>query len=341
MDIRGLIIRKLNKKGEVRSSDIVKATGLSRTYINRFFQQLRNEGKITLLGKANRARYVIATERAVSQAKMGITSIKRILRNEGLSEDRVLDDIKRRTGIFLGIRKNIADILYYAFTEMLNNAIEHSGSKKIEVSMEKDKAGMQFHVFDQGIGIFTSIMQKRRINSDMEAIQDLIKGKLTTSPEAHTGEGIFFTSKVATVLTIRSSRKKIIFDNLINDIFIKDIKNIDGTKINFSISFDSKKELGDIFGQYADDSFEFSKTKVTVKLYRTGSRYISRSQARRILSGLDKFKTIILDFHNVETVGQGFADEVFRVWKLRYPKITMVTQNANQNVGFMINRALA
>ena len=72
-----------------------------------------------------------------------------------------------------------------------------------------------------------------------------------------------------------------------------------------------------------------------------GTEYISRSQARRILGGLDKFRTVILDFKNVKTVGQGFADEVFRVWKRHYPNIDIVTKNANENITFMIKRALA
>ena len=55
------------------------------------------------------------------------------------------------------------------------------------------------------------------------------------------------------------------------------------------------------------------------------------------MSGLDKFKTILLDFKNVETVGQGFADEVFRVWKSRHPGIEIIVKNANDNVQFMIN----
>ena len=54
-------------------------------------------------------------------------------------------------------------------------------------------------------------MKKKNLNSEMEAIQDLLKGKQTTAPEAHSGEGIFFTSKVSSVLTIQSSHKKLIY----------------------------------------------------------------------------------------------------------------------------------
>jgi len=340
MDICKLIIDRLDKKGEVRTPDIVKATGFSRTYINRFLQQLREEGQIILLGKANRTRYVLATEQAVTKSRKSILKVHRILYNKDLYEDVVLDDIKRDAGIFLEIPKNISNILNYVFLEILNNAIEHSQSKKIEITMEKGRSSIRFDIIDMGVGIFDNIMQKRNLHSRMEAIQDLLKGKQSTAPEAHSGEGIFFTSKAAEVFTLQSSCKKLIFNNLLNDIFIKDIKPRVGTKATFSISLSSKKLLANIFKQYTDDSFEFSKTRVTVKLYKMGSEYISRSQARRILSGLNKFKTIMLDFKDVKVAGQGFVDEVFRVWKLRYPYIAISPKNANENIKFMINRAL-
>ena len=243
------------------------------------------------------------------------------------------------TGILKGIPDHVFDIVYYAFTEMLNNAIEHSMSKNISLTMRKGKDDIKFRIIDKGIGIFNNIMQKKHLKDIMEAIQDLTKGKLSTAPEAHTGEGIFFTSKIGSELIIESSRKKIIFDNTLNDIFIKDKRNIEGTRVSFTVGLNAEKKLENVFRQYTDDSLEFNKTRVRVILYKEGSKLISRSQARRILSGLNKFKTVTLDFENVDTVGQGFADEIFRVWKKRHPDIAVIPENANENVRFMINRA--
>lgn len=341
MDVRKLILDLLKKNGEVKTSDIVKATEFSRTYVNRFFQQLRDEGKIILIGKANKARYIRATEQEVISVKKKILTITRILQNVNLFEDTVLAGIKKNTGIFMEMPKNISHILDYAFSEMLNNAIEHSSSKTIKVTMQKDKEGISFDVVDWGVGIFNNIIRKKKLQNTMEAIQDLLKGKQTTAPQMHSGEGIFFTSKVADVLVIQSSRKKLVFNNFLDDIFIRDIRDVTGTKVSFSINVDSQRHLDDIFRQYADSSFEFSKTQVTVRLYKMESQYISRSQARRIVSGLDKFKTITLDFKDIKMIGQGFADEIFRVWKLSYPNISIIPINANENVEFMINRAKA
>ena len=232
---------------------------------------------------------------------------------------------------------SISDILAYAFLEMLNNAIEHSNSKTVNVEFCRGPKSAFFKIIDKGVGIFNNIKSKKKLKNEKEAIEDLLKGKQTTEPQAHSGEGIFFTSKVATAFTIQSNTKKIVFDNLIKDVFIKDSKPTKGTKIYFSILLDSKNNLREVFNKYSDDSFKFNKTEVKARLYKSDTEYISRSQARRILSGLDKFKTILLDFKNVETVGQGFADEVFRVWKSRHPGIEIIVKNANDNVQFMIN----
>ena len=339
MNIRKLITDKIHAKGSVRASEIIKLTGFSRAYINRFFQELRDDGKIVLLGNANKAIYVPANQAEISRAKEKITHVHKMLRNEKLSEDIVLEGIKKKTGIFFEMPKNVSDIINYAFSEMLNNAIEHSQSDTIEIAMKKEKNIISFNVRDKGIGIFQNIMQKKNLQNTMEAIQDLMKGKQTTAPEAHSGEGIFFTSKAADVLTIRSSDKKLIFDNLIGDIFVKSGKNFAGTKITFNTNTSSPTQLDQIFRQYTDESFEFSKTSVTVNLYKMGSEQISRSQARRVLSGLDGFKTVTLDFKGIDTIGQGFADEVFRIWKKRHPGTTLISKNANENVEFMEKRA--
>ena len=128
VNVARLIIGALKEKGRIKASAIVKKTGFSRTYVNRFFQQLQEEGKIVLVGKANTARYILADRLAVARTKRGITAFRRFLRNSNLSEDIVLDEIIKNTGIFYGVPKNVSRILSYAFTEMLNNAIEHSRS---------------------------------------------------------------------------------------------------------------------------------------------------------------------------------------------------------------------
>ena len=71
--------------------------------------------------------------------------------------------------------------------------------------------------------------------------------------------------------------------------------------------------------------------------YKSGV-FVSRSQARRVLSGLEKFRVVILDFDRVSMIGQAFADEIFRVFNIKYPNIDIRPENANSSVLFMIDR---
>jgi len=68
--------------------------------------------------------------------------------------------------------------------------------------------------------------------------------------------------------------------------------------------------------------------------------FVSRSEARRLLTGLGKFDEIQLDFEKVEAVGQGFVDEIFRVWALDNLDKKIVPINMNDAVSFMVNRGI-
>lgn len=98
----------------------------------------------------------------------------------------------------------------------------------------------------------------------------------------------------------------------------------------------------EIFDEYTSDDFVFNKTKITVHLAKDylGHDFVSRSLAKRILMNVEKFKIIVLDFENIDNIGQGFADEVFRVFKNKNPDITIVPVNMNEEIEFMINRAM-
>ncbi len=339
MDINGMILSEIEKNGSVRAADIVARTGFSRAYINRFFRRLREDGKIALVGKADAARYV---NTSVKGPAGRVSAVHLMLCNVSLEEDAVLERLKRVPGIFDGLNANVAAIFSYAFTEILNNAIEHSSTKLIDVKVSRSDGTVSFEVADTGVGIFNRIKEMRGFSSDMEAVQDLLKGKLTTAPAAHSGEGIFFSSKAADTMVIQSALKKIVFDNMADDLFVKDMgKYRRGTRVKFSVKEDSVKDLGGIFRKYTDGSFDFSATGVKVRLYAEGAEYLSRSQARRILSGLEKFRRVELDFAGVDAVGQAFADEIFRVWKNAHAAVEIVPLNASENVIFMIKRALA
>lgn len=67
-------------------------------------------------------------------------------------------------------------------------------------------------------------------------------------------------------------------------------------------------------------------------------KLITRSQAKRLLEGVEKFETVVFDFEQVKTVGQAFADEIFRVFRNQHPDIKLIPANASENVQKMISR---
>ncbi len=335
--LRQTILNEVSSKGKARTTEIARKTGLSRTYVHRLLQQMENEGTLRLVGKANQARYVRADKRSLDKALSSQLSFHSVLPNENLEEDRVLARIRAETGIFRGMPENVARIVDYGFSEMLNNAIEHSESAMVDVRMARSPSRITFAVVDRGIGILQNIMRKRGLRSEQEAVQDLLKGKQTTMPDRHSGEGIFFTSRVADGFTIRSSDKKILFDNHIPDVFVRTMRQTKGTRVDFWIALDSPRNLTDVFREFAGEEMTFDRTRVSIALYSAEPGYVSRSQARRLLSGLESFREIVLDFARVNLVGQAFADEIFRVWKTQYPGITIRVENASPDVQAMLS----
>ncbi|MCK5059766.1 MAG: DUF4325 domain-containing protein [Candidatus Pacebacteria bacterium] len=338
------ILKIAQEKGIIKSRNIAGSFGVSRQYANKLISNLVEEKKLIKLGSTRSARY--ATVEYIQEHPDVTPNIyTRQLVNKGLEEHIVLDDIEHRFLPFSRFSENIKSIFTYAFSEMLNNAIEHSGSKKINVSVSLNDDELSFAVDDFGVGVYRNIMKKRHLKSEMEAIQDLLKGKMTTEPKLHSGEGIFFTSKVGDEFILDSYGYQFIANNKIDDIFVKKVKGQkQGTKVTFRINIDDRHHLNDIFRKYTDTGvggeYGFDKTEVYVRLYIAGGVHISRSQARRVLSGLEKFKVVALDYENVPMVGQAFADEIYRVFQKKHPSIKIENLHMNEAVRFMVDRAI-
>lgn len=326
-------IREELKKAPLSVSELASKLGLSRVYVNKKLSELLAEGLVEKqrLGKS-----------VVYSVREGKTLLNLVLRTEEAQEDEILRRI-RRTEIFnTEVSESARSIFEYAFPEMLNNAIEHSQSEKIWTKVEIVDGKLKFIVRDFGIGAFRNVKQNFQLETEFDAIREIMKGRNTTAPRAHSGMGIFFTSKVADRLEIKSFDVDFLVDNELDDTFIRELQQeTEGTEVKFEIKIDSEKSVSGIFQSFSVDPEEgdFDKTEIKVKLYRYGTVYVSRSQARAMLIRLDKFKKIILDFSDVEDVGQAFADEIFRVYKMAHPEIEIEYRNANQAVEFMIKLA--
>lgn len=331
------ILKFAQAHAKFRTSEVVSGLSdkYSRTYISKKMNFLYKKGLLMRAGSGPHVYYALP-----NKAKVLLNKAHRRVRNIRLKEHEIMEDLIKKTPFLTDLKENISSIFDYAFSEMLNNAIEHSKSKWIEIDVEENRADLTFVIRDFGIGAFRSVKEKRSLESELAAIQDLLKGKVTTQPRSHSGEGIFFTSKVAGVFTLESYEYQLKIDNEIKDIFVGEIESVKGTKVTFKISLKSDRHLNDVFRDYQSepDSYAFDKTEVHIRLYKMGTIHVSRSQARRVLAGLDKFKKVVLDFDRVPAVGQAFVDEIFRVFIQKHPKIELSPVNMNEAVKFMIGR---
>jgi anti-sigma regulatory factor (Ser/Thr protein kinase) len=326
--IRGYIEKHTSATGP----ELAKYLGISRQAVSLHLRKLIAAGEIFKTGSTRAARYFPADAAPESRR------VRRELSLEGLDEGRVYEQV----AITLNLSRlpaNVEAIVNYAFTEMLNNAIDHSKAERCEIEVELDATRIRFSVRDAGIGAFHSIAEKFGLEDEQAAMVELIKGKTTTLPSAHSGEGIFFTSRSADWFSLRSHRLQIEWDRDRGDVFVSNPRFLAGTLVQFALLRDSRSRLEDVFAEFAPEEydFRFEKTRVMVKLLRRD--YVSRSEAKRLLHNLHKFSEIELDMREVKHVGQGFVDEVFRVFASAHPGILIRAINASGAVDAMIRHA--
>lgn len=332
--IRDTILRIIEANGEFTADELRREMNVSRQAIHKQIRRLSEEGVLVKVGSTRGAKYVKL------DGSPAITHhIRRSYAIKGLREDEVHEEVGALLNLHAQINVNAREVFAYAFTEILNNAIDHSRSEKVLVEVFLKPHDLGFFIRDFGIGIFENIRQKLNLPSHEASLQELIKGKTTTVPDRHTGEGLFFTSRIADQLNIESHRLGLLFDNHRKDVFTEMIRFKKGTQVRFVISRNTRKKLSDSFDVYAGKEFDyqFSKTSVRVHLFSNNSnKYVSRSTARRLLHHLDQFQKIIVDFSGVKAIGQGFADEVFRVFPQKYPHVELKPVNTCEAVRAMI-----
>jgi anti-sigma regulatory factor (Ser/Thr protein kinase) len=257
----------------------------------------------------------------------------------GVSEDVVWRRVQQDLDLPDGEARRI---MSFAFTEMLNNAIDHSGSENVTIKWCVGPDQWSFEIRDYGVGVFPKLQVGLNLASDFEAIQELSKGKRTTDRINHTGQGIFFTSKAVDVFRLTSAGIRWTVDNIRHDQALGVAPIVKGTSVECQVDPQTTRSMPSIFGQFSDDDTAFVRTRPVVKLFEIGTTFVSRSEAKRLLEGLAAdFDAVDVDFTGVTDVGQGFVDELLRVWPNAHPDKTVNPINMNQAVEFMVRRGLA
>ena len=124
------------------------------------------------------------------------------------------------------------------------------------------------------------------------------------------------------------------------DVMFESERDVLGTEVYMEIARRSDGTTEGVFSQFTSDSdkYGFTKTIVPVKLARYGNEnLISRSQAKRLMSRLDRFKTVVLDFDKVTTIGRAFADEIFRVYSKSHPNTKILTIHDSKEIRRLVD----
>lgn len=245
--------------------------------------------------------------------------------------------------------ENVVNICYHGFTEILNNAIDHSGGWHAMCSAEYDETNriLTLGIIDNGQGAFEKVKSHFKLPNLEEVAFRLSVGglEMTTDQRTHSGQGIFFTSRAFDEFELIANRW--VFWRSGEFVDFRDLKAGThwGTTVIMRVNIDTPRTIKEIFDMYsiptAEDEYPFSKTHLHLTLAKlAGLGFISRSEAKRVLSNLGDFKFVVVDFRGVDWIGQAFSDEMFRVFRNARPDVELIPINAVGPVQKMINRAI-
>lgn len=255
-------------------------------------------------------------------------------------EDRLWIDSVRPWLVQQAAQQDALGIANYVVTEMLNNVRDHSQSVDVQVFGASSPNAILLHVVDHGIGVFRRLAEGLGLSGPREAVIEIAKGKRTTDPAHHTGQGIFFSSRVCEWFCIEANGFAVTFesDREPTGLEFKTPAASAGTTVKFRVARKPAQTLRQVFDEYCPQpDIEFTRTRVSLHLMEAADgSLVSRSQARRLMAGLDQFAVVELDFAGVTQIGQGFADEAFRVWRLAHERVKLMVLNTNEPVTRML-----
>ena len=302
--------------------------GISKSTVYNYLTTLQNNGEVERVGGSmpyrvlyDTTRFTVDTTRESSEDRMFSRDIAPLLEELPL---------------------NVQRIWRYAFTAMMNNAMEHAHASAIVCVVSRNRLCTIIGILDNGVGIFRRIQQERKestgeLPTAAEAAALLYPGGYTSEPDSHAGEGIFFTSRLMDHFVIRSDAQ--LFTPNEADAEDEGGERFRGTAVQMALNNDSTRELSEVMNRYLDPEAGFARTELPLARFIGGDFPVSRSEARRLLAVLAHFREAELDFAGIQDVGRDFAHELFTVAAGQYPTLLLHVKNANASVAGALRRA--
>ncbi len=334
------LVKMRGAHGAQPTSAIHQQFGLSRQQISRYLNLLVLSGELIRTGNGRGQKYFLNPQgKGVLIALQHLT----IAKLADLGEERVYQNYLAPH--IARFRPNIISIFHHGFTELTNNVIDHADASHFAFSVTENTASHELimEIHDDGIGVFRRNQIAFSLDNLYEALVETVKGRRTSQPERHAGEGLFFTSRLFDYFRLRANGIEWLYLSANDDWSMAECPEISGSHLTLKISTQSERKPEDVFNRYTDEDFQFTKNALFVvePLTIQGCyEHVSRSEAKRLLAGAEVFKHIIIDFKNTERIGQGFADEIFRVFQNQYPNIVIEPRNMNHAVSAMVKHVV-
>jgi hypothetical protein len=328
-NVTAAIHRLLAVQDVITSGDVARAGSVSRQAAHYQLTAMVKRGELEHEGAGRGSRY---RRRALLGYQYELI---------GLAEDEVWFEERAelvRRDLEILDNPKIMPLLNFTFTEMVNNAIDHSRGAAVEVRWYVRENYIAFDVADDGIGAFKNVASERGLASEFDSIGEIAKGKQTTAPHAHSGLGIYFTTRMASRFELTSGQLTWIVDNRRQDAAVEWFeKPRIGTLVRCEFDADTAVTTFDAFNTMSIPGAPGEqRSTIRVSLFQSGDTFVSRTEAKRLAAQLETFSEVEIDFAGVSQVGQGFIDELFRVWQFDHPETRLIARNTNPAIDALI-----
>ena len=340
LDLNDSIILACAAQGEGLAGEATAQTGLSRVAVSRRIKKLADTGYLQRHGSGTRQTYSLGAMRFW----LAVQPVQAIAQQGG--EMAVWE--QHLAPLLKDVSANVRNLANIAFTEMLNNVLDHAQAQQVAMGMHVQGGRLQMLVADDGVGIFAKIAKAAHLFDTRLALLELAKGKFTTAPQGHSGIGVFVSSRMMDGFAIESGGLR--FDPHDTADALPPFAwmnaqaclkpNAMQTLVRMDLAIQTHRNANDVYLKYFEPTEggidAFHTTEIPVRLAQLSSELVSRSQAKWVTERATQFKTVILDFEGVQTVGQAFVDEVFRVFAAAHPHVRLKTMGLTPEVAKML-----
>ncbi|MBF0626067.1 MAG: DUF4325 domain-containing protein [Magnetococcales bacterium] len=235
-----------------------------------------------------------------------------------------------------GRSEPVQEIWRFGLLEMLNNVLLHAQASHVWIAATLGGSRVRLIVGDDGQGLFEKIQSRLGLTYRLQAVLELAKGPLTSPREGRPGAGIFLTSRLFDLFTIRSRELFYARNQDLDWDGVSEEEPVAGTFVWMELADDTPRTLATVLARYRGGDAarrDLVTTVIPVELARFGAELLTtREQAERLMARVERFRTVVLNFKGVKSIGPGFAEHVFRTFPRLHPDVELLPVNCNEAV---------